>query len=176
MILNNYYNMIGGLANISPSFGDTRNTDIGIKNLSGNTINVTTGWSTSFPGVLPTMVQNWSPKARLSIKVGSGTTEPDASDYSLENDITNSISNFNYSTITSADGGKLSTVITITGSNSTGSPITITEIGVIKAVEKANSGTTPDTDYTLIIRHLLETPKVIANGEGFSLTFEWVEQ
>lgn len=177
MILNNYYNAAANLANIVPIFSDPRVSDIGVMLPTNppSALLVTTGWITNFPAVLPTMAQNWNPRSRLSVVIGSGTTAPTPEDVALANDITSAISNFAYTVQTSADGASIKTVATITGTNTTGSDITISEIGIKKAFETARDGTQPVTKYALIVRHLLDTPKTVPSGESFSLTFEWVE-
>lgn len=177
MILNNYYNAAANLANITPIFSDSRTSNIGVMQATNPPapLLVTTGWSSGFPSVLPTMVQNWNPRSRLSVVIGSGTTEPTPEDVELENDITAEIANFAFTLQTSADGAAIKTVATITGTNTTGTAITIAEIGIQKAFETASSGTDPVPAYALMVRHLLDTQKTVANGESFSLTFEWAE-
>lgn len=176
MILNNYWNLMAGMAGITPGFDRTVNQQIGVRNMTnGDEIGVTVGWPTNFPGVLSTMCQNWNPRANLSAVFGSGTTEPSATDYQLASDTTANFSNINVTINTSADGASISTVVTISGTNVSGDSITITEVGIAKAIESANGGTEPALTDSLMVRHLLDTPKTVANNESFTLTLEWLE-
>lgn len=176
MILNNYWNLMAGMAGITPSFDDVVTQQIGVRNMvDGGEINVTTGWLTNFPDVLPTMCQNWNPRANLSAVFGAGTTEPSPTDYRLASDTTANFSNINVTINTSADGASISTVVTISATNTSGSPIEITEVGITKAIESADSGTKPAPTNSLMVRHLLDTPKMVANNESFTLTLEWLE-
>jgi hypothetical protein len=176
MILNNYWNLMAGMAGITPSFDRTANQQIGVRNMTnGNEIDVTVGWPTNFADVLPTMCQNWNPRANLSAVFGSGTTEPSATDYCLEDDWTASFSNVDVTVNTSADSASISTVVTISARNTSGRTITITEVGITKAIEMASSGTEPVLIDSLMVRHLLDTPKTVADNESFTLTLEWLE-
>ena len=114
-------------------------------------------------------------KDQLSARVGTGTTEPTANDYRLGTDVMSSLSNVVTTCNTSSsDDNKVVTVITISGVNNTNSTLELTEIGVTKtALGKVGGGIA--NHALLFIRSLLETPKVVAPGEGFFLTFEWVE-
>ena len=73
----------------------------------------------------------------------------------------------------SSDEEGFKTQITITGQNNGVNTITLTEIGICKPIYDTN----PDSPscYILLTHDLLETPKVVAPGDNFSLTFEWVE-
>ena len=176
MILNNYWNLMAGMAGITPSFDRTANQQIGVRNMTnGNEIDVTVGWPTNFADVLPTMCQNWNPRANLSAVFGTGTTEPSATDYCLASNTMSNFSNINVTVNTSADGASISTVVTISATNTSGSAITITEVGITKAIEAASSGTEPVLIDSLMVRHLLDTPKTVANNESFTLTLEWLE-
>lgn len=176
MILNNYWNLMAGMAGITPNFDRDVNQQIGVRDMiNGSEIGVTVGWLTQFPAVLPTMCQNWNPRANLSAVFGSGTTEPSATDYRLASDTTANFSNINVTTNTSADGASISTVVTISATNTSGSAITITEVGITKSIESANNGNEPVPTNSLMVRHLLDTPKTVANNESFTLTLEWLE-
>ena len=176
MILNNYWNLMAGMASITPSFDRAVNQQIGVRNMTnGNEIAVTVGWLAQFPAVLPTMCQNWNPRANLSAVFGAGTTEPSPTDYRLASDVTANFSNINVTVNTSADGASISTVVTISATNTSGSPIEITEVGITKAIEMADNGNEPVLIDSLMVRHLLDTPKTVANNESFTLTLEWLE-
>ena len=176
MVLNNYWNLMAGMSGITPNFDRAINQEMGVVDTgNGSQISVTVGWNASFPLVLPTMCQNWNPRANLSAVFGSGTTEPSASDYCLAYDRTADFSNVNVTVNTSADGASISTVVTISGTNTSGSAITITEVGITKAIESAWGGTDPVLTDSLMVRHLLDTPKTVEDNESFTLTLEWLE-
>ena len=176
MVLNNYWNLMAGMANIVPTFDRSVTQQMGVRNMvNGGQISVTVGWPTSFPDVLPTMCQNWNPRANLSAVFGSGTTEPSASDWRLTSDTTSNFSNINVTVNTSSDGPSISTVVTISATNISGDTITITEVGITKAIEMASSGAEPILIASLMVHHLLEEPKIVPNSESFNLTLSWEE-
>ena len=176
MVLNNYWNLMAGMAGITPSFSGTVTQQIGVRNMvDGGQISVTVGWNASWPDVLPTMCQNWNPRSNLSAVFGSGTTEPSASDWRLTSDTTSNFSNINVTVNTSAEGPSISTVVTISATNISGDTITITEVGITKAIERASGGTESILIDSLMVHHLLEEPKTVQNSESFTLTLEWLE-
>lgn len=176
MVLNNYWNLMAGMAGITPNFDRAINQQIGVRDMqNGSQIDVTVGWNSGFPLVLPTMCQNWNPRANLSAVFGTGTTPPSASDYCLADDATSDFSNINVTVNTSADGASISTVVTISATNISGNTITITEVGITKAIESAWGGTDPVLIDSLMVRHILDNPKTVPDNESFTLTLEWLE-
>lgn len=165
MILNNYYAYKGTIDKTEIS-GNPFPSSTGAYDTSGEALEAWLGLAQN--GAL-----NMALRLNLGVIVGTGNVEVQATDYCLSNDITASLSSFNATINSGADGGANRTTIVITGLNNTGASVTLTEIGVYKTVLQSNSGT--QSKNVLFIRHMLNEPKIVANGEGFSLTFEWVE-
>lgn len=186
MILNNYWNFIIGATNqpyyyTQAHYSDT--TSFGCKNTSGDDLLVCIGGYG--PGNESELGNAFLDQIRehslLDAIVGSGTTPTTKDDYDLDTDITSSISNYETSVNMSAYANGLHTRITVSGQNNTGDSITISEIGVIKKVRSQiyhrSDEPMPDPDEKcLFVRHVLDAPKTVPNGEGFNLTFEWTEQ
>lgn len=173
MILNNYWSFAAYVGTHNMTWMKYTDSVSGAKNTSGDTVTMIAGPNQNSGEWVEKASEDYALRKNLGAIVGAGTTEPTADDYALANDITNSISNFSCSVSTANDGGKLSTVVTITGVNNTANSITISEIGIYKNYY-ADSGF--NFERCLFIRHILDTPKTVASGSGFSLTFEWTEQ
>ena len=109
----------------------------------------------------------------ISFQFGSGTTAPSYTDYALETDITNSISNISFTTDSSASSEGAKTTYIITGVNSSNSSITISEIGLCKNFYTSYNRLL-DVPF-MLVREVLDTPITVAAGDSFTLTFEWVE-
>ena len=177
MILNNYWNLMAGMAGLTFAWSNDTDEydDIGLKDTNGSSLLINPH-TTDQGGSSADVVANWNPRAKLSAIIGEGTTEPTASDFALGDDVTNDMSNYSVTVNTSATNGEISTVITITGMNNTAVTITISEVGIVKEIT-----TTQGNAYThvkkdcLLVKHLLDTPKTVAPGEGFTLTLEWLE-
>ena len=113
---------------------------------------------------------------QLTPRLGSGTTEPDPTDYVLENEFTSSLTDVTMVTSVAADNDILKTVMVISGRNATDTEFTINEIGISKKLNYYNgSWTNPSTKDVLILRQILEAPVVIPAGGSFSITVEWDE-
>lgn len=113
----------------------------------------------------------------ITALIGTGTTEPTINDYQLENDISSSFSNLAISSNVSNNVGETyayERIITITGLNNTSDDITISEIGLQKNMQYANS-TNATNKKVLLVRHLLDTPITVAPNETFSITLIWRE-
>lgn len=185
MILNNYWNFIIGATNQSyyvTQGTESVTTSFGCKNTSGMDLAVAVGGYgvSSNEELGNAFLDQIREHSLLDAIVGSGDTDPTPTDYDLDTDITSSITNYAASANISADANGLHTVITVSGQNNTGSSITIAEIGVIKWVHSViyhrSDEPMPDPDNKcLFVRHVLDSPKTVPNGEGFNLTFEWTE-
>lgn len=184
MILNNYWNFIVGATN--QSYYETQalysvTTSFGCKNTSGMDLEVCVGgYAQDASEVGNLFLDQIREHSLLAAIIGSGTTPPAKGNYKLDTDITSTISNYETSVNMSSDANGLHTVITISGQNNTGDSITISEIGVIKKVRSQiyhrSDEPMPDPDEKcLFVRHVLDAPKTVPNGEGFNLTFEWTE-
>ena len=171
MFTTNYWNYKAFIESQSiTNGGEWTKVDIGLKGLSGSTVLFQKNRSDSaaqYYAVYGTL----GIRSGLNVVVGTGIANPDISDYALGSDVTSSFSNTTISSNTGVDGASVKTVITLTGVNATDSPITITEYGITKAINSANSSTTP----VLIIHELLPEPLVVPAGSSFSLPIEWAE-
>ena len=168
MILNNLLNWKAYVdKNVPTNAGSYINSDLGMKDPSGNKALVLTN---SPQSDYYKLITNWALKYGLSVKVGTGTTAPTAADYNMESDATGSFTNYTYTYTTGTEDGYMTTVFTVTGVNSTANPITITEIGLFKEAYTNN-----DHKSIMLVRELLETPKVVAAGEMFTLIITWAE-
>lgn len=115
----------------------------------------------------------WHTRYNLDSKVGSGTTSPTNTDYKPDVDQTSNFSNYNTDYLTSSDGQHVTTRITITGTNTTNSSITLTEVMVYK-ICISNNGNVISL-WVPVARELLDTPKVVPPNESFTLTLDWVD-
>ena len=179
MILSNTWNLIAGMAGLSFTWDNTTDTslvDIGIVDISGNAVPV--NYATTNSGGDPAdVVANWNPRAKLSLRIGTGTATPSADDYDLDTDITDSIDNYAVSVTTSGDDGKLSSVIVASGLNSTGTALAITEVGIVKTITTTSSNNYSHITKTVMLaRHILSTPKVVPAGESFIIPVAWIDQ
>ena len=116
------------------------------------------------------------PKINSRLVLGSGTTAPTLDDYLLESPLDSSISNYVSTMVGNGITGGTSTVYTATGTNSSGSTITINEIGIVKDGFFPGSGMGVDSISTLLLREVLTEGIEVPSGQGFSITFEWLEQ
>lgn len=144
--------------------------DIGLKGLNGATVQFQQ-YRSDVMAYNYGVIAYCGVRSALSIVVGTGTSAPSMDDYALGSDVTSSFSNMACSYTTGANDATVKTVITLTGTNSTGSPITITEYGVTKGVPSGNQVTTP----VLFIHDILPAPIVVLPKCGFTLTIEWVD-
>lgn len=180
MILNNYYKAYAYFSshhmNATASAYGWDQVNLGLVDTSGTAVGDLPIDCQNTPSYIEYVARNYSMKDDITVNVGEGDTEPTLNDYALEDDVTISLSNYSVSISPSSESGMAKLVATVTGINNTGESITIREVGVVK---KFYYGTTSTSESAyknvLLLRHVLDTPKEVANGEGFSLTFEWTE-
>ena len=126
----------------------------------------------------PVGVAYWHPFGDWTALVGTGTSNPDASDYSLETDCTSSFTGVSTSVnISVNENGRFIVTLTWSGTNMSGSDITISEIGAKKLIYYSASSTinctaTVPSKGCLMIRHLLTTPITVAAGSGTTITVQ----
>lgn len=166
MMLNNFANWRAWIDQ-NPTNGSLGipDTDIGVKNTSGNTalINFIQNNNSS---------KNWSMRMGLSVKLGSGTTEVTPNDYYLDTAIADgNFTNLALTASSSGGSGKIETVFTITGINASNSTLNITEIAIIKNLYYSNGSSNP----VMIMRGLLSEPLSVPAGEGFTINYKWDE-
>ena len=143
--------------------------DIGLIDMSG--VSTPVFYLSGNSSVLSNAVENFKLRSGLRAVVGSGTSAEDFLDYALDSQLSLSL---NTSVTTGADGGKILTYINITGTNTTGSAITISEIGIYKPiVDNTNSYPTPKN--VLLVRTLLDEPIAVPANDTFNLLYTWVQ-
>lgn len=109
----------------------------------------------------------------LSYKFGTGSNEYTSDAYALADDITSSIGNVSAS-FNSSGADTLSRVISISGSNTSASEITITEVGIVKTVgEYGNMSKTNDIMMAIC---QLRTPVTVPANGTFQIPLNWIEQ
>lgn len=173
MILNNWYNYVNYVNTTFPVFSN-RSADMNIIATDGTHLTeVSTGAATNSSWYAKAN-SNMAPFGSLSCCVGSGTDEPSANDHSLGTDISSSVTSLslNYATSVVSNNSKVST-FNITGRNSTGSDMTISEVGITKLIYCQSMF---DDRYVLMLRELLPTPLTVPDGKGFFITITWTEQ
>lgn len=139
------------------------------KNLSGNPI---TGVSVKGANNACTVnvTANYNPRMNLGAVIGTGTTEVDVDDYDLTSRLNISLT----TTIAlSYNSDGYTTLITANGLNNTGDTIVITEVGITKTLLDRDGGV---VDRTLIAKKLLDTPITVADGDAFTVTYDWIER
>lgn len=155
-----------GSTNVNTNASDT------VINVHGSYTNLL--YQTDGTGIYPNvLVDNNNLRTQnVSFMFGSGNTTPTYTDYTLDTDITSSISKISYTTnfASSSEGAK--TTYVISGTNNTNSSITISEIGLCKNFYQ---NTSLQTYAVMLVREVLDTPITVAAGDSFVLTFEWVE-
>lgn len=180
MILNNYYKADAYFSshhlNSNASAYGWDQINLGMVDTSGTAVGDLPVDCQNTSSYVEYVARNYSMKDDITLVVGEGDTEPTLNDYALEDDVTASLTAYNFTYSASSENGMTKLVATVTGINNTGASITLREVGVVK---KFYYGTTSTSESTyknvLILRHILDEPKEIANGEGFSLSFEWTE-
>lgn len=173
MILRNYWiafkyltcQTCKGSANVNTNQNDT------VTNINGSYQNFLYQTNGSESYANPLVDNNNLRTQNVSFMFGSGNTTPTYTDYTLDTDITSSISNISYTTnfASSSEGAK--TTYVISGTNNTNSSITISEIGLCKQFYQNTALQTS----IMLAREVLDTSITVAAGDSFTLTFEWVE-
>lgn len=169
MVLSNYWKALHILKDI---WGSTGQIDYGMVGLDGEPYGVIyvsrAGWD-DYTGIYRNTRLRTDD---IGIRIGKGTGEISASDYSLFDDCTASFSNLSVanSVIPSNDGYRQT--IVASGVNNSGADITITEAGITKSFFSGGSNIKPPL---LLTKKMLNTPLTVENGDSFTLTFEWLE-
>ena len=167
MLLNNYWNLVEYTSKAIPNQNQYEGKDLGMVDPTGTAFTTLVG-----PSSVNTAT-NWSSRYGISLRIGTGTTTPQASDHNLTTDITNSMFNVQQTLNSIYSDGQLKTVMTISGTNNTGSTITITEIGVLKSVYKFVPPSSYSATSALLSHDLLNTPLTVPSGNGFNIVYEW---
>ena len=172
MILNNYFYAKRKLSYTLYSSTSAQYEDV--TGIDGQSHSVPTQGNASQSGSLhQTINGNRALRHKLGVRVGTGNTDPTKNDYCLATDVTSSFSNASTTiNIQQVTGDKLLTRLTFNGTNSSGSDITIKEVGIIKNYY-VNSSSTTDVLFT---REVLAEPMVVTNGGGIVITVDWYEE
>ena len=171
MILNNYWAIKGFTQQNAPTASSSyATTDIGLKDLSGNAAgfpNQVNGSNTS------AIAPNWIALYNASAKVGTGTAQPAADDYDIDIDATDDFTNYTVTINSNANNGELTTVVTISGINTSGSDVTISEVLIYRELYNPQLSQQPKI---AIVHEKLSSPITVPNGSGFSLIISWKEK
>jgi hypothetical protein len=152
--------------------------DYGMIGLDGNNYGaINMGWD--YSGDYSSVYKNVRLRTdHIYVRVGTGTGEVSSTDYSLFNDITDSLTDINISNnyIPTFDGYKQ--IVTISGTNSTTEEITITEAGITKRFYEhpVTGGEEAGLKApVLLAKMVLTKPITVKAKDSFSLSIEWVE-
>lgn len=110
-----------------------------------------------------------------SIKFGSGDDSITANDYAMSNDCTSSIGNISFSVTSAGTENGLERIFTITGYNSSGAELTITEVGYAKAIKWYSSDDGWSNNSTMFCKTKLDAPLVLPAGANFLINLSWNE-
>lgn len=172
MLVSNFWNYKAFIESRDINGGNEwRKIDIGILGLDGANVQFQLMRTDVYGYNYPVMAY-LGVKSGLGVIVGTGTTEPTVSDYSLTTDVTATFINRTLSYNTGSDGSSVKTILTWAGVNPTSDPITLTEYGITKAINFGNQATTP----ALIMHELFPEPIVVPAGSGITIPIEWTEQ
>ena len=109
----------------------------------------------------------------IAVRLGTGTGDITADDYSLFNDCTSNITNLAITNNTQAEDNKFSQILLITGINNSGNELTIKEVGICKKFYTNEDYLSEDV---MLAKMLLSNPVTIAAGGSFRIIVEWAEQ
>jgi len=145
-----------------------------------NTVSVFTATNTSgakFSTVYPMYANDSANDSTYGIVVGIGKATPTPNDIELQDQIANGTGSgqlqYGLHTFVPSSGSvnvSNNTAyfqITRTFSNSSGSTITVSEVGLMAATKDTNG----NTDYVLLIHDLLSSPIAIPNGSVLAITY-----
>lgn len=172
MILKNYYiwhYLVEALA-----WGGSDVGNLGMKNLKGVGIGGMYAGNPSLQsGSWYTAMTQWNVFDNLEAHVGTGNNTYTKDAYALANDITEYFSNVVMSRNYVVEDGEYKRLFTITGTNSTGNTLTISEIGIVKT--RIMYGGYSEEKALFAIAQLAE-PITVATGEQFKVKVEWIDQ
>lgn len=170
MILDNYWQYKAAVSDKYYSSGGNTNIVTAVKDLEGNTVNIKLIGNSYSLGY----ISNFSDRCNLEARVGTGDTDPVATNYALNNDVTSSFT-LTLTQSLSYEDGTYKTVILIDAQNNSSSDITLKEVGICKAISWSY-GDIPPYEYDprcLFIHHILDEPVTVEAHGTKSLTFEW---
>ena len=145
-----------------------------ISNSSGQQSNKSVGYNQfgcGYCGIIdngnPESITNFSIMGLPLIGVGTGDTPVKYEDYKLDNIIALPQTNYNITNITDESGEEIGLSLKIVCNNTTGSDVTIKEIGVYSGCSTTTSNGIP----FLVMREVLKTPVTVPNGSSAVISF-----
>ena len=169
MVLSNYWKAFK-LATIFNGNSGYSRIDLGLVNIQGNRQTVVYGINS---GKQSYVQSNAKIRDVDGIRIGIGSGQIQPSDYCLFNDVTDSISNLEFSVVHSTLDNKLSSIINISGLNNSESEIVISELGITKTFIINDSGST--TAPVMLAKLALNRPVTVPPSGAFAFTIEWDE-
>lgn len=115
----------------------------------------------------PESITGFSMMGMHLIGVGTGDTPVTYEDYKLDNIIALPQSNYNIVNITDENGEEIGLSFKLVCNNTTGSDVTIKEIGVYSGCSTKTSNGIP----FLVMREVLNTPVTVPNGSSAVISF-----
>ena len=173
MILDNYYKLVGWFSGRYNDMSNNYTAAIGVFDDTGTLISDVLYNSSNNQYYATCANSNATVRSALSFRVGSGTTDPEIHDYTMETDVTSSFSNFKSDITVACSVGKIMLTSVLTGINTSGSSVTINEIGLFKTLYCSSIGSVQKD--IMLIHHKLDSPIVVAAGEGLDFPFQWIE-
>ncbi len=171
MLLDNYWKYRNGVESVV--YKSAAEFVSGFIDLEGNQTQMLVNSAT--PGIRQVVIQDKTLLDLSGVILGSGTTEPQLSDYCLADQI-QTLSNLSYTFNTVIDeDGKYTKNLVITGANLTNDNIEVNEWGFTKVIQTVDSPTFSGKTI-MLVREVLTTPIVLEANKGFSITIEWAEQ
>ena len=148
--------------------------NLGMKNLRGIDIgSMYAGDSSLQSGSWKTAMTQWNRFDNLEAHIGSGNNTYTKDAYALANDITENFSNIVMSRNYVVEDGEYKRLFTITGTNSTGNTLTVSEIGIVKT--RIMYGGYNEEKALFAVAQLAE-PITVGPGEQFKVKVEWIDQ
>lgn len=167
MILSNYWKWLNGALTINPtstSYTDP-SQDVGLVNLDGTTAYI------SFSSSDPDRRYNNRNINVGMVRLGGGSAAIGYDDYAMSDDLINNLTISDWNIANGVSDAGLERTITVTGRNTFGSAVTITEIGYCKKVSSEEYG----DYYVLVAKTKLDTPLTVEAGASFYINVSWVE-
>ena len=178
MVLGNYWRAMRILENTAGS--GMVSADLGLTDITGTALGVIDmaddGMNGSFrEGAIANARLR---TANMSIRLGKGTGDISADDYALFEDCTSDISSLLFSSSFNSTENGYSQVMIVTGTNNSGSELTITEAGICKTFQRFidSNSDRPQSNPVLLAKMLLENPITVPAGGSFRIILEWLEQ
>ena len=167
MILSNYWKWLNGALTINPtstSYTDPTQ-DVGLVDLEGSTAYIS--FSTSDTD---RRYNNRNINVGM-VRLGGGTGEIGYNDYAMSDDLINNLTISDWQIANGISDAGLERTITVTGRNTFGASVTITEVGYCKKVSSEEYG----DRYVLVAKTKLATPLTVPAGASFYINVSWVE-